>query len=108
MGSKGQNSFSDHGHVAYQFKENHECSNMVTNIAHRPPYLGMGSVVQKSTFSEHGHVAYQIKEYHECSNMVVHILPNPHVKIPDKQIFGVQNLVYFLIYWVKHVFWVLK
>ena len=31
MGSKGQD-FSEHGHVAYQIKENLECSNMVTNI----------------------------------------------------------------------------
>ena len=29
--SKGQN-FVEHGHVAYQIKENHECSNMVPNI----------------------------------------------------------------------------
>ena len=33
MGSKAQNStFSEHGHVAYQIKDNHECSNMVANI----------------------------------------------------------------------------
>ena len=33
MGSVGQNSFfSEHGHVAYQIKENHQCSNMVTHI----------------------------------------------------------------------------
>ena len=34
MGSIGQNSFffSEHGHVAYQIKENHECTNMVANI----------------------------------------------------------------------------
>ena len=46
MGSKGQNSiFSEHGHDAYQIKENHECSNMVANIllaepptAPSPPY----------------------------------------------------------------------
>ena len=31
--SVGQNlTFSEHGHVAYQIKENHECSNMVVNI----------------------------------------------------------------------------
>ena len=30
MGSVGQNStFSEHGHVAYQTKENHECGYMV-------------------------------------------------------------------------------
>ena len=48
MGSLGQNSsfyimvmlafsiqhstFSEHGHVAYQIKENHECSHIVENI----------------------------------------------------------------------------
>ena len=29
----GRNStFSEHGHVAYQIKGNHECSNLVANI----------------------------------------------------------------------------
>ena len=33
LGLKGQTStFSEHGHVAYQIKENHKCSNMVANI----------------------------------------------------------------------------
>ena len=33
MGSKCQNSvFLEHGHVAYQIKGNHGCSNMVANI----------------------------------------------------------------------------
>ena len=33
MGSKCQNSiFLEHGHVAYQIKGNHGCSNMVENI----------------------------------------------------------------------------
>ena len=33
MESVGQNkTFSEHGVVAYQIKENHECSNMVANI----------------------------------------------------------------------------
>ena len=32
MGSKAQNSTSsEHGHVAYQIKRNHKCSNMVGN-----------------------------------------------------------------------------
>ena len=68
MRSVGQNStFSEHCHVAYQIKENHECSNMVENIlpADPPPTLGMGSLGQNLTFSERGHVAYQIKENHE-------------------------------------------
>ena len=79
MGSASQNStFSEHGHVAYQNKENHECSNMVANILPadpQPPTLGMWSVGQNSAFSEHGHVAYQIKENQECSNMIANILP---------------------------------
>ena len=38
MGSMGQNStFSEHGHVAYQIKENHECSNMVAPQTPLPP-----------------------------------------------------------------------
>ena len=77
MESKGQNSTcSEHGHVAYQIKDNHECSNMAANIlpADPPtPTLGTGSVDQNLTFSEHGHVAYQIKENHECSHMEANI-----------------------------------
>ena len=49
VGSKGQNStFSEHGHVAYQIKENNECSNMLANIMdadtspQHNPTLGMG------------------------------------------------------------------
>ena len=64
VGSKGQNStFSEHGHVAYQIKGNHECSNMVANIL--PPYPLYpdpgGKKVQNLTFLDYGHVAYQIK-----------------------------------------------
>ena len=33
---KGQNStFSEHGHLAYQIKVNHKCSNMVANILYQ-------------------------------------------------------------------------
>ena len=33
LGAIGQNStFSEHGHVAYQIKGNHKCSNLVANI----------------------------------------------------------------------------
>ena len=42
LGSIGQNStFSQHGHVAYQIKWNHECRNMVANIlpADLPPTI---------------------------------------------------------------------
>ena len=77
MGSKGQNStFSEYGHVAYQIKDNHECSNMVASILPKDPpntTLGMGSVDQNLIFSEHGHVAYQIKENHKCSHMEANI-----------------------------------
>ena len=77
LGSVGQNStFSEHGHVAYQLKEDHECSIM---DACRPPTpsrtMGMGSVGQNLTILEHGHVAYQIKGNQECSNMEANILP---------------------------------
>ena len=38
IGSKGQNStLSEHSHVAYQIKGNHECSNMVANILPQNP-----------------------------------------------------------------------
>ena len=81
MGSVGQNStFSEHGHVAYQIKENHECSNMVANILPAdppPPTLGMGSIGQNSTFSEHGHVAYQIKGNHEMQQRCSRPPPPP-------------------------------
>ena len=66
IGSKGQN--SEHGHLAYQIKGNHEFSNMVASIlpAYPPPTptLEMESKGQNSTFSEHGHVTYQIKGDH--------------------------------------------
>ena len=71
VGSKGHTStFLEHNQVAYQFKENHKCSNMVANIlpAHPPPPLGMGSVGQNLTFLECGHVAYQIKENQNAGN----------------------------------------
>ena len=70
MASIGQNStfcLSEHGHVAYQVYENHECSNMVPNIlpADAPPHLGMGLTSQSSCFIEQGLAAYQIKGNHE-------------------------------------------
>ena len=79
VGVKRSNStFSEHGHVAYRIKGNHECSIMVANILPAPPptppTLGMGTIGQISTFSEHGYVAYQIKWNHEVSNMVANIL----------------------------------
>ena len=60
MGSKVQNSnFSD---VAYQIKENHECSNMVPNILLADTLtLGIGQIGQNLPFSGHGHIEYQFK-----------------------------------------------
>ena len=53
------------GHVAYQIKGNHECSQMIANILPTESHLlpwGWGQTFgQNSTFPEHGHVAYQIK-----------------------------------------------
>ena len=61
VGSKVQNStFSEHGHVAYQIKENHKCSNMVTNIL-LADTLTLGQIGQNLPFSEHGHIEYQFK-----------------------------------------------
>ena len=67
MVSKGQNiSFSEHGYVAYQIKENQECSNMVVNILLADPLpsqpWGNGSKGQNSSFSEQCHVAFNLRE----------------------------------------------
>ena len=69
-GSKGQNStLSEQGHVAYQIKENHKCSNIVANVLPADPYPptptpppppdpGYGGNRSNFNFSEHGYVAY--------------------------------------------------
>ena len=79
VGSKGQNSsFTEHGHVLYQVKLNHECRNIMANIlpadapTNAPDLLGE-SKGQKSTFRI-CHVAYQIKCDREYSNMQANIL----------------------------------
>ena len=60
----GQNStFLEHSHVAYQIKENNECSNMVGRRS--PTDSGDGVSRSSSIFPEHGHVAYQFKGNHE-------------------------------------------
>ena len=79
--------FSEHGHLAYQIKENHECSSIEANILLADPYkpppipltlsLGSGSKGQNSTFSDHGHNSYEIKENLECSSMVANMMPLP-------------------------------
>ena len=83
QGAIGQNTtLAGHGHVAYQIKENHKCSNMVANILPADPPLPLdppnpdledGLNRSKFDFSEHGHVAYQIKWNHKFSNMVANI-----------------------------------
>ena len=96
-GSKGQNStFSEHGHVAYQIKENHEGSILVAIILPAdlplPKTLGMRSVGQNSTISEHVNVAYQINENQECSNMVAKILTaDPYPPPPPEPRVGVNR-----------------
>ena len=47
--------FLEHGHVAYQINQNHECSNMVTHILityplYPPPDPGGGSIGLNLTF----------------------------------------------------------
>ena len=114
LGSKGQNStFSEHGHVAYQIKDNHGCSNMVADILpayHTPSDSGVGVYRSKFNFFRtwsccisklrdyicsnmvanilpadpvRGHVAYQIQENHICSNMVANIFPEDTPPSPD-------------------------
>ena len=52
MGSVGKKSvfFSVHGHVTYQIKENHKCSNMVANILPADT-LDPGDGVNRSKFN---------------------------------------------------------
>ena len=72
--------FSEHGHIAYQIKGNHQIQQHgSTYSAHRPfpnpETLLLGSKGQNYFFSEHGHGVYQIKENQECSNILANILP---------------------------------
>ena len=62
---------SEHGHVAYQVKGNHEMQQHGSKYFARRPLptslsttLGVVSIGHL-TFSEHGHVAYQIKWDHK-------------------------------------------
>ena len=63
-----QNStFSEHGHVAYQIKGNHEFSRVKANILIAISYPlpasfdpGVGIKRSNSTFSENGHVALSL------------------------------------------------
>ena len=40
-------SFSEHGHVAYQIKENHECCNMVAKNLHADNHLSIFGIFRK-------------------------------------------------------------
>ena len=81
MGSVDQNStFSEHGHLAYKIKVNHEFNNMVANILHADSALPQDPWVWglNLTFPEQGHVVYQIKGINECNKMVTLFwLPDP-------------------------------
>ena len=81
---QNKTTLSEHGHVAYQIKENHECSNMVANILPTdPPPLGMDGVSRSEyIFSEHCHVAYLIKEKHKCNNLLENIIPTDQTRRP--------------------------
>ena len=60
LGDGSKLTFSEHGHVAYQIKGNHNCNNLVANLKPSDPpspTRPWGSKSQNSTFSEHGHVA---------------------------------------------------
>ena len=89
MGSIGQTStFSEHVHVTYQIKGNHEMQQHGSKYFARRPLnipittsLTLGSKGQSSTFSELGQVSYQSQEIPKCSNMLANILladPPPH------------------------------
>ena len=75
---RGQNeTFSEHGHVAYQTKADDTGSNTVANIlpTDTPSTKGVGSKGQTIFFPESSHVVYQIKADDAGSNMVANILP---------------------------------
>ena len=105
VGSKGQNSsFSEHGHVAYQIKGNHKCSNMQGHILslHTPSTPGVESKGQNNFFSESSHIAYQIKGNGAQSTMQAHILSfNTHPRhwggVKDQNIFFFLKVVMLYI-----------
>ena len=83
LGSVGRNStLSEHGFVAYQIKENHECSNMVANKlpADRPtpPPLDPGDWENMSKIQHFQNMVMlhiKLNGITKCSNMVANILP---------------------------------
>ena len=94
--SKGQTStISEHDHVAYQIKGNHECSNMVANIlpAPPPPPTTLGDEVNRSKNQLfHNMVMLHIKitGIMKRSNMIANILPGWSQKVKP-QLF--QNMI---------------
>ena len=66
------NFFLEQGHVAYQIKGNHECTNMVANILPADPQyphtLGMRAIGQNSSFAEYVMLHIIIYWNHKCSN----------------------------------------
>ena len=50
--TRSKTTFSEHGHVTYQIKENHECSNMMANILLADPLApDPGDGVSRSKFN---------------------------------------------------------
>ena len=75
MGSLGQNStFSEHGHVEYQIKGNHQIQQHSSKLfARRPlPNPAVGVKISKFNFFKHGHI--KLKEITKCSSMVANNL----------------------------------
>ena len=76
IGPLGQNStFSEHGHVAYQIKENHQIQQHSSKIFDRRPLPDPAVGVKSSKFNvfKHGHI--KLKEITKCSSMVANNLP---------------------------------
>ena len=101
MGSVGQNStFSEHGHVAYQIRENQECSNMAAKILPADPYppppptLRIESVGQNSHFQNMVMLHIKLKGSTNFRSMVANILPadtSTHHPTPPTSGWGQKN-----------------
>ena len=82
IGVKRSNStFSEHSHVAYQIKVNHECSSIVANILLADPYpptwpCGWGQMVKIQLFQNMVMLHIKLTGITKCSNMVANILPS--------------------------------
>ena len=82
-GANVQNqTFPEHGHVAYQIKAHDACSNMIANIFPQTyPRPGRG-VKRSNHFSESSHVAYKIKGNCAKSTMKTNILSLHTISTP--------------------------